>query len=71
MPKVAHICTTRLMYKLLQDKLILLSKSGYDVDIISARDDKENNIFNENGKTLQQIIEEFLMDYYMESEYEK
>lgn len=49
MPKVAHICTTRLMYKLLQDKLILLSKSGYEVDIISARDDKENNIFNENG----------------------
>jgi len=29
------------------------------------------NIFNENGKTLQQIIEEFLIDYYMESEYER
>jgi hypothetical protein len=24
------------------------------------------NIFNENGKTLQQIIEEFLIDYCLE-----
>lgn len=49
MVKVAHICTSRLMYKLLQDKLILLSKKGYMVDIVSAKDGKETNIFNENG----------------------
>lgn len=49
MVKVGHVCTSRMMYKLLEDKLILLSKKGYEINIISARDYKEINTFNENG----------------------
>ncbi|MGL6058129.1 MAG: glycosyltransferase family 4 protein [Culicoidibacterales bacterium] len=49
MKKVAHICTTRLMYKLLIDKLALLKEAGYEVEIISAEDYEETNIFNEIG----------------------
>ena len=49
MAKIGHICTSRLMYKLLYDKLVLLYEVGYDIDIISAEDGVENNIFNEIG----------------------
>lgn len=47
--KIAHICTSRLTYKVLQDKIILLSKEGYEIDMISSAEGPDTSVFKENN----------------------
>lgn len=51
MIKVAHICTTKLSYKVLQDKLVLLKKEleEYNIDIISSNEGPKTEFFTLNG----------------------
>lgn len=46
MSKVAHICTAASMYKLLVDKLTILQKYGYDIDLISSREGFNEKLMN-------------------------
>ncbi|MGC5327266.1 LCP family protein [Brevibacillus sp. SYSU BS000544] len=40
--RVVHICTSKLSYKILLDKLILLSEKGYEVHIVSSSEGTEH-----------------------------
>lgn len=48
MKKVAHICTSRVSYGILEDKLYEISKLGYDVSIISSEDAEDTDFFKEH-----------------------
>lgn len=49
MIKVAHVCTSRISYRILQDKLYEISKLGYDVSIISSEDAQDTEFFKKHG----------------------
>lgn len=49
MIKVAHICTSRISYKILKEKLYEISKLGYNVSIISSTEGEDTNFFKEHG----------------------
>lgn len=46
--KVAHICNTRLSYKILEDKLVLLKNKGYEIDIVADATGTKSQIFEKN-----------------------
>lgn len=48
MKKIAHICTSNLSHKILNDKLMLLQQKGYIIDIVSSNDVKNLNIIDES-----------------------
>ncbi|MGL5382548.1 MAG: glycosyltransferase family 4 protein [Culicoidibacterales bacterium] len=49
--KVAHVCTTRLSYKILEDKLVLLREKGYEIDIVADETGVQSDIFKKNDIT--------------------
>lgn len=54
--KIAHICTSRLSYKILEDKLIHLSRYGsYDVHLISSGEGQDSGMLRANGITQHEV----------------
>ncbi|WP_232696497.1 glycosyltransferase family 4 protein [Brevibacillus daliensis] len=48
--KVAHICTSQLSYKILEEKLIQLSSQyGYEIHLISSEEGQDSGAFRKNG----------------------
>lgn len=56
MKKIAHICTNRKNYRILQDRLLLLAQQGYEVNIISSSQGEDTDFFKKYG----------VMQYYVE-----
>ena len=56
-PKVVHICTSKISYRILEYKLKRIAEQGYEVSIISSNDcDADDSVFKECG------IKQFYVD---------